>query len=75
MSALFVDGAEIAEAQLLASAPSSGSSPSECHGCAWSRDGNYFAWSSGGRSVKLVKWDRQQAEWYVLFLFEKKNET
>jgi hypothetical protein len=28
--------------------------------CAWSPDGQYFAWSSGNRVVKLLPWNRNK---------------
>lgn len=64
MSSLLIDGVEIASAKQLVSLSSGVTSAlpgSECYGCAWSPEADYFAWSSGQRKVKVIKWDRQQA--------------
>lgn len=35
---------------------------SETWTCAWAPDASYFAWSCGGRTVKLVPWDSQKGK-------------
>jgi len=63
MSSLVVDGFEIPNAQQLVSIASgirqySEDFPgTECFGCTWSRNRDYFAWSCGLRKIKVVKWD------------------